>query len=1030
MNRYRSGAVQSASVSSPSATPAPPSVRVVVPTHEVGPWFDDVVAGLEMQDYPSLAVTIVHSPGEAELFERHRSRLGEVTLIAADNAAGFGTKVNSAASVATEDLLLVLHDDAALAPGAIAALVREFLRRRDPRSIVAAKLLDWNDPKRLMPSGFEADRFGVTASLVRPGDFDQGQQERVSDLFGTSIACVLVSRSTFTGVGGFDEAMDFHGEAHELAVRFRAIGGSVVIASAATARHRGAFEQRSSIGPTFRERRHQMRSIFTSTSIRQLPMVLLGYFAIHVLELVVALARLDIAEAASIFDAWFWNLRKLGSLRARRTALLSREEYDPRSLVLVRQRGSIRLSESFDRRVVQREVAAETGEGAISPIRVAGGVTVATLLTFGARHLITRPIPIVGEFRQLPESFGTLTGDWFSGFRIWGLGSEGFASFALPLLDVVGALTFGAEGLLRTLLILLPLPLGVIGMWRLFSQSTARTAPAAAAAMYAASPLPYNALSNGSFTAMLLVGLMPWVVANMIAITQTKAFGSQRQRPAAIASLAAIMAVALAFEPFAAVLFGVVILGFVLGSLLSGDVRGVLAVLTGSLVALAIAAGVNLPHLLGLREWAMFGTAQTSGATDVPLTDLLTLATGPVGSLTWGVAALVTALLGLVSGKGLRFTWAMRFWGVLLVAWGFAWADERGVLPVGFPPSELVLVPVAVGIAALAGIAAMVIEIDLVEAKARRFFPAAVAVLGFLVAMVPLLDASSSGRWELAEADLTTTYGALDSDPADGSFRTIWIGDAHVLGAGAVPTANGLAWASSFDDVPDIRALWRGPNSGATAQLSEVISAGLDGRTSRLGRELAPFGVRFVVVVDQQAPVPEVSRREVVSDIRASSLNAQLDLVRTGVVNPAVTVFDNTAWAPVHSAVAPNDLDSRRMIDAQPALVDRVDHVEFEGQTRAERDVFASWQPTPRWVLTSDGNAVPRVDVGEVGIGFASSGSGALDATLRFETPDSHRIIVLLQVAAWVVLFSGRRWLIGRARRQERRVQASQERVG
>ena len=1018
-------------IESPSAAgSAPPSVRVVVPAHDVGSWFDDVISGIEAQDYPTLAVTVVHGAGDGESFARHKDTIENLQLLSVDSATGFGAKVNAAANDASEDLLLILHDDVALEGGAIAALVREFLRRRDPRSIVAAKLLDWSDPRRLMPSGFEADRFGATASLVRPGDFDQGQQDRATGLFGTSTACVLLARKTFLSIGGFDEAMDWHGEAHDLALRMRSLGGTVAVASAAEARHRGAFDQRGAIGPTFRERRHQMRSIFSSTSGRQLPLIAVGYAILHFIESVVALARLDLSEAASIVDAWIWNLRNVGSLRARRSMLLDHDAYDPTSLVLLRRRGSIRLADSFDRRLAQREVAAESGEVTVSPLRVGGGVAVATLLTFGARHLLTRPIPVVGEFREFPETFGTLTNDWMSGLRIWGLGSEGFAPFALPLLDVAGALTFGAEGLLRTALILAPLPIGIVGVWRLFSRSQARTAPAAAAAMYAASPLPYNAISNGSWTALLLFAALPWAVSNMITITQTNAFGFRRRRPASVAALALIMALCLAFVPFAGLLFVFVLLGMVIGSLLSGDVRGVIAMLVGSGIALALAVAVNLPHLLGIREWTMFGTAQTAAGTDVALTDLLTLATGPVGGLIWGAAALVTALLGLVSGQGLRFTWSMRFWGVLLVIWAVAWADVRGVVPVGLPPAELLLAPAATGIAVLAGLAAMVIEIDLADAKARRFLPAVIAVVGFAVAMIPLLDASGSGRWELAEADLATTFGALESDPLDGSFRTIWIGDAHVLGAGAIPTANGLAWASSFDDVPDVRALWRGPNTGATAALTDVISAGLDGRTSRLGRELAPFGVRFVVVMDQQAPVPEVSRREVVSDIRAASLNAQLDLVRTGVVNPAVTVFDNTAWIPVNSAVVPLQMETARITDALPAIVDRVEHLRFEGQTRAERNVFASWEPSPRWVLEANGSAVPRIALGEVGIGFDTATIGATDAILRYETADSHRIIIVVQVLAWIALVGLRRWLIGRERRDDRRLQAAAERVG
>ena len=138
-------------------------MRVVIPAHDVGPWFDDVAAGIGAQEYPTLSVTVVHGPGEAESFERHRDDLANLRLLSTEPDAGFGEKVNAAAIDASEDLLLILHDDSALEKGAVAALVREFLRRRDPRSVVAAKLLDWNDSRRLMASGFEADRFGATA---------------------------------------------------------------------------------------------------------------------------------------------------------------------------------------------------------------------------------------------------------------------------------------------------------------------------------------------------------------------------------------------------------------------------------------------------------------------------------------------------------------------------------------------------------------------------------------------------------------------------------------------------------------------------------------------------------------------------------------------------------------------------------------------------------------------------------------------------------------------------------------------------
>jgi len=449
----------------------------------------------------------------------------------------------------------------------------------------------------------------------------------------------------------------------------------------------------------------------------------------------------------------------------------------------------------------------------------------------------------------------------------------------------------------------------------------------------------------------------------------------------------------------------------------------------GGALAIAIGLALNAPYLSGIRTWERLLSSESAATTDLPLTEILTLTTGPVGLPFIAWAMFAPALLGLVSGAGLRFSWAMRLWGVMLCSWGLVWAGEWGLLPVGLPQSEILLTPVALGFGVLGGIAAMVVEIDLADARAWRFTPAVIAAVGFFIAMFPLVDASGSGRWEMARTDLNTTYGALTTDEAEGSFRVVWIGDAHVLGAAALPTSNDLAWATSFDGTMDIRALWGGPNTGATAELGDVISAGLDGRTSRLGRELARFGVRYVVVMDQQAPVPEPSLGVTVSDFRAAGLNAQLDLVRTGVVNPAVTVFDNTAWAPVHNAVAPTALSALRLSDAQPAVVERTGVADFEGQTRAERDVFASWEPSSRWTLRLGESVAPRVDVGTVGMGFeTSSASDTTNAVFTYDTAESHTIIVVVQAVGWLMLFVIRRWLVGAERRDDRRQVA--ERVG
>jgi len=223
-------------------------------------------------------------------------------------------------------------------------------------------------------------------------------------------------------------------------------------------------------------------------------------------------------------------------------------------------------------------------------------------------------------------------------------------------------------------------------------------------------------------------------------------------------------------------------------------------------MALAGAALANLPYLAGMRDWSEFGSAQSAGGSDVSLVDLLTMATGPVGSPILGWAVFVVAFLPLVSGSGQRFTWAMRVWGVMLVAWALAWSSARGWLPVGLPVNEILLAPVALGMSLLGGLSALVVDRDLHGAKPIRSLPAVLAAIAFAVAMVPLLDGSFTGRWEIARVDLTTTFSAVEAPLDEGAYRVVWLGDAHVLGAAGIATVEDLAWMSTFGGVGDIRA--------------------------------------------------------------------------------------------------------------------------------------------------------------------------------------------------------------------------------
>jgi len=157
----------------------PPRVAAVLVVHDGVEWLGSVLATLAAQRYPELdlvAVDNASTDGSAEVLAR---RIPADKLLTQPHNTGFGAAVEAVLnhpSVADAELLLLLHDDLALAPDAIGELVAALLAD-DRVGIVGPKLREWNDDGVLAEMGMTIDRFGRAVSPVEPAELDQGQHD-------------------------------------------------------------------------------------------------------------------------------------------------------------------------------------------------------------------------------------------------------------------------------------------------------------------------------------------------------------------------------------------------------------------------------------------------------------------------------------------------------------------------------------------------------------------------------------------------------------------------------------------------------------------------------------------------------------------------------------------------------------------------------------------------------------------------------------------------------------------------------------
>jgi GT2 family glycosyltransferase len=1015
---------------------APPVVAVLV-AHDPGDWFDEVLHALAAQDYPKLGALVVDS-GEVGVADRVAAVLPDAAVTRVDPGSGYGAAANEVRGLVQGAAFhLFLHDDVALAPDAVRLMVEEALRSN--AGVVGPKLVDWHDSERIRSIGGSIDAIGVFSPYAEPGELDQEQHDRVRDAFVVTGGAILIRSDLFETIGGFDPAISFLVDDVDLCWRAQLAGGRVVVAPQAVARHLEALSARQDVGARRRLLfRHRLHTISKCYGWVQLMWVLPFAFVTSLLEVLYSVALGRFGQARDVAGAWLWNAAHTPRILAGRRQVKRYRRVRDSRLRRLHVGGSARLN-AFLRGQIGGDASIQilasrgrsfTGTFRSGPRRTAlvVWVLVTMLFLFGTRHLLTRGVPSFGQFADLPDS-GSMLHAYWGGWRETGAGAPGPGPVALGLLGGAGTLLLGATSLLRQVLILGLLPLGLVGMWRLTGPLASRRGRLAAVALYAANPISYNALAGGRWDTLLLVGTMPFLVLRLNRLIGIAPYGPHggelgpgvpsRSLRHQVVSLALLLAVVAAFEPLVLVLVPLLALALVVVSMLTGTaVLPARGVLLAALAAL-IASLLHLPWLLqfgDLDDLMVQLVGRPNTAAPEELHRLFRFETGTYGGTWFAWGPLVAAAVPLVISRGVRLAWAARAWGLAVAGFAGAWVSANGWMTdaVGTRLSigELLLVPAAVGLAwaTAAGFASY--EVDVPRfAFGWRQLTIAIGAVAIASAIAPAVLATADGRWRTPTNDLEVSLSLIDDRDAGPSYRVLWIGAEEVLPLdGWQLRDRDLLVATTVRGYPDVRYQWAGPRTDDHQRLLDAVELGLAGETSRMGRLLAPYGVQYVVAVEQGTPSFSVGPSRPLPEAPRQALTSQLDL-RPIAADPSVLVFENLAHvssraqfvdaAPPAGVDDPSELVVTDLTAGIPVLTDRRSSTEQHGRLGVGT-VLVSEPVGEGWSLTVDGAELePRVSFGWA-TRFDSPVEGA--AVLSYQRPLSTTVSIIAQVLVWLLL--------------------------
>lgn len=720
----------------------------------------------------------------------------------------------------------------------------------------------------------------------------------------------------------------------------------------------------ASATPQALQRRHELRALLKCYGSFHLWRVVPQAVALSVGEVLVALVARDRARARAVANAWRWNYAHRAELRSlRRTVQRSRQVSD--SQIRRNQlRGSARLSEYISNvshhgfEVTHARVGAlgrpeepETEEpeltgsiagafseddsfddwddrGRFAPrgprrsrvlasrrSRLLAGLVIALLVLIGVRDIVAGSLPAVGQLLA-PSSW---SGTWHQFFASWqpaGVGTTAPASPAFAALGALGTVLLGGMGLAQKVLVFGCIPVGAWGVSRLLAPLGSPRARLIGAASYLGLPLVYDALAHGRLDGMVAFALAPWIISALMRATELDPYdtepGRHGRQPlrARLLGLGVVIAIGIAFAPAMAIVALACGAGLWLGSLLVGGRRGGWAAVKAALGGLGIALVLCAPWVIGTalagpHALGVFGLPSAlSGSPG--WTHLLRFDLGPVGGSPLSWLLLAVALLPLILGAGPRLAWAGRLWAVALVSWGLAWVVSRGWTGLFTPSIYALLAPAAVAIAACIGLGVAAFETDLFGHRfGWRQLVTSVTVVVALAGMIPVVAEISNGSFGLPANGFNGPLQFL-ATRAPASYRVLWLGDPAALPLGGWSAGAGLAYATTEDGPPDDQYLYAPAGPGPAVQLADAVSLARQGKTSHLGRLLAPAAIGYVVVIETLAPtvigVQTAPSYPVPADL-LPALSQQADL-RQIPGGEGFVVFANTAALPERASRA------------------------------------------------------------------------------------------------------------------------------
>ena len=234
---------------------APGSIAAVVVTYQSGSTIDECL--LRLRDAEGVtAIRVVDNASTDEtlaIVQRHATADPRVRFIANPDNPGFGTACNQGVAAVHPDLarwVALVNPDLMVEPDSLARMV--VLARQNPWTLLGADLVGEDGVRDPAARRRDPDFAAMLGALLRPGEktsvgmaIPPDDRLELQPVQAISGALMLMRRTLFDHLGGFDKAYRLHAEDLDLCRRAREAGAAIGVANHVRVMHVRGVSSRS-----------------------------------------------------------------------------------------------------------------------------------------------------------------------------------------------------------------------------------------------------------------------------------------------------------------------------------------------------------------------------------------------------------------------------------------------------------------------------------------------------------------------------------------------------------------------------------------------------------------------------------------------------------------------------------------------------------------------------------------------------------------------------------------------------------------